>query len=122
MSDYPGALDPKVRDLIWITVPWNVRAALADLLPLYGVHSPEHWPAHPEIRAFLEYTAVRVLQARARRAGYSPTAALAKACERLKLHPGNVRKHFYRSQKRFMQALTDSWDKKSRDHEKQALG
>jgi len=116
-SRYPGARDPRVRELVEQTLPWHVRAALTDLLPLYGVRDPERWPDHPDLRPFLESTALRVLRARGERRGLSSTAALTEACERLRLNPEAARKRFRRSRRRYM----ERWDTTSPEREKRAV-
>ena len=118
---YPGSADPEVRELIENTVPWNLRAALTDLLGLYGIPTRDTWPDHPDLAAFMEHTAVRVLQARRQRAGLSATAALREACSRLRLNPEAVRKQFRRSRRRYIEASPTEWDTTSPKHEKQPL-
>ena len=72
-------------------LPWHLRAALPDLLPLWGIHRPDRWPKHPALRKFLVGTAVQVLQARASRRGDSETTALRKACLELGLNYATTR-------------------------------
>lgn len=121
VTPFPGATDPEVRELIEQTVPWHIRAALPDLLPLYGVRVAERWPHHPDLGPFLEYTALRVLKARGERRGLSHTAALREACERLRMNPEAVRKQFRRSQKRYLHAVAAGWDTTSQKPENPPL-
>ena len=70
------------RERVEELLPWHLRAALPDILAVWGVRIPERWPSHHIIRDFLTLTAVQVLQARGERRGMSRTGALSAACSR----------------------------------------
>lgn len=103
-TEYPGAKDPEVQELVEQVIPFHLKAALYDVAKVYQIDSMADWPLHPDLGPFFEHVAFRILEDRERRRGASAGVAREEACRRLRLSPKAKRKKKWRDEKSYREA------------------
>ena len=98
-------MPPKLnREKVESALPLAVRGYLHDLFKVWGIHTHERWPDHPQAHQFLTLLAVQNLRDRKLRQATSRTSALRSACEELGLSYEATKSCLIRARNRYLDA------------------